>query len=149
MSTPLKTLIAKLNTTCRLAAERAASLCLSRGHYEVDLEHLLVALLDAPAADLVCVLRASDVDPRALRDDLDRELERFKTGNSRTPVFSPHLIALFEQAWLIASLDARIARIRSGHLLLALLSAPDLAQFAQRMSPRFAQVPAAELKHRF
>lgn len=149
MSTPLKTLIAKLDTTCRIAAERAASLCLSRGHYEVDLEHLFLALLEAQRSDFVCALRASRVDTHALRADLERELQQLKSGNTRTPVFSPHLIALFEQAWLIASLDSRIARIRSGHLLLALLSAPDLAQFAQRMSARFAEVSAADLKHRF
>ncbi len=149
MSTPLKTLITKLNTTCRLAAERAASSCLSRGHYEVDLEHLFLALIEEPASDLVCALRASRIDAHAVRADLERELQNLKTGNTRTPVFSPHLIALFEQAWLIASLDTQIGRIRSGHLLLALLSAPDLAQFAQRMSSRLAQVPVAELKHRF
>ncbi|MFX1675387.1 type VI secretion system ATPase TssH [Paraburkholderia sp. A2WS-5] len=149
MSTPLKTLITKLNTTSRLAAERAASSCLSRGHYEVDLEHLFLALLEEPASDLVRALRASRIDPHAVRADLERELQRFKTGNARTPVFSPHLVALFEQAWLIASLDTQIGRIRSGHLLLALLSAPDLAQFAQRMSTRLAGVPGAELKHRF
>jgi type VI secretion system protein VasG len=149
MSTPLKTLITKLNTTCRLAAERAASSCLSRGHYEVDLEHLFLALIEEPASDLVCALRASRIDPHAVRADLERELQSLKTGNTRTPVFSPHLIALFEQAWLIASLDTQIGRIRSGHLLLALLSAPDLAQFAQRMSARLAEVPVAELKHSF
>ncbi|WP_027815278.1 type VI secretion system ATPase TssH [Paraburkholderia bannensis] len=149
MSTPLKTLITKLNTTCRLAAERAASSCLSRGHYEVDLEHLFLALIEEPASDLVCALRASRIDVHAVRADLERELQSLKTGNTRTPVFSPHLIALFEQAWLIASLDTQIGRIRSGHLLLALLSAPDLAQFAQRMSSRLAEVPVAELKHRF
>ena len=134
MSTPLKTLIAKLNPTCRQATERAASNCLSRGHYEVDLEHLFLALLDEPASDATLVLRASRIDAHALRADLERELQRLKTGNARTPVFSVHLIALFEQAWLLASLDAQIGRIRSGHLLLALLSAADLAQFAQRMS---------------
>src|SRR5215471_9587941 len=149
MSTPLKTLIAKLNPTCRQATEQAASRCLSRGHYEVDLEHLFGALLDEAATDVPLVLRASAIDINALRGDLERELERLKTGNTRTPVFSVHLIALFEQAWLIASLDSQIARIRSGHLLLALLSAPDLAQFAQRMSPLFAQVRVTDLKHRF
>ncbi|BEU27407.1 type VI secretion system ATPase TssH [Paraburkholderia sp. 22B1P] len=149
MTTPLKTLIAKLNPICRQAAEQAASRCLSRGHYEVDLEHLFGALLDEAATDVPLVVRASDIDIHALRADLERELGRLKTGNTRTPVFSVHLIALFEQAWLIASLDSQIARIRSGHLLLALLSAPDLAQFAQRMSPLFAQVRVTELKHRF
>ncbi|MDN7740848.1 MULTISPECIES: type VI secretion system ATPase TssH [Burkholderia] len=149
MSTPLKTLIAKLNPTCRKAAERAASLCFARGHYEVDLEHLFVALLDETSGDMPVVLRASGVDPHALRADLERELESLKRGNTRTPVFSVHLSELFEQAWLIASLDAQIGRIRSGHLLLALLSAPDLAQFAQRMSPQFSRVRVTDLKHKF
>ncbi|MBN3790545.1 type VI secretion system ATPase TssH [Burkholderia sp. Ac-20353] len=149
MSTPLKTLILKLNPLCRQATERAASACLARGHYEVDLEHLFVALLDEPAGDLPLALRASRIDPHALRADLERELTRLKTGNTRTPVFSVHLIALFEQAWLIASLDSQLGRIRSGHLLLALLTAPDLAQFAQRMSAQFADMRVTDLKHKF
>ncbi|AAU48314.1 type VI secretion system ATPase TssH [Burkholderia mallei] len=157
MSTPLKTLIAKLNPVCRKATERAASHCFARGHYEVDLEHLFLALLDESTGDVPLVLRASGVDPHALRADLERELERLKTGNTRTPVFSVHLSELFEQAWLIASLDSQIGRIRSGHLLLALLTGPDLAQFAQRMSSQFAQrmssqfarVRVDDLKHKF
>ena len=149
MSTPLKTLVAKLDTLCLNAATRAASLCLARGHYEVDLEHLLLALIEQTASDLSVVLRTHDLSAEALRGDLERELERMKTGNSRTPVFSQHLIALFEQAWLIASLDSHAARIRSGHLLLALLTSPELVQFAERMSPIFARVPVDQLKHRF
>lgn len=149
MSTSLNTLIAKLNPTCRQAALLAANNCLARGHYEVDLEHLLLALLDEPASDVALVLRASRIDPHALRADIERELQRLKNGNTRTPVFSKHLIDLLEQAWLIASLDSQIGRIRSGHLLLALLSAPDLAQFAERMSPLLRDVPVTELKHSF
>ena len=149
MSTPLKTLIAKLDTLCLNAATRAASLCLARGHYEVDLEHLLLALIEQSASDVSVVLRANALSAEALRSDLERELARMKTGNTRTPVFSQHLIALFEQGWLIASLDSHVARIRSGHLLLALLASPELAQFAERMSPMLSQVPVEQLKHRF
>jgi len=149
MSTSLNTLIAKLNPTCRQAALLAANNCLARGHYEVDLEHLLLALLDEPASDVALVLRASRMDAHVLRADLERELQRLKTGNTRTPVFSKHLIELLEQAWLIASLDSQIGRIRSGHLLLALLSAPDLAQFAERMSPLLRDVRVTDLKHKF
>ncbi|WP_410199237.1 type VI secretion system ATPase TssH [Burkholderia cenocepacia] len=123
MSTPLKTLITKLNPLCRHATERAASACLARGHYEVDLEHLFLALLDEATGDLPLALRASRVDPHALHADLERELTRLKTGNTRTPVFSVHLLAL--------------------------LTAPDLAQFAQRMSSRFAEMNVTDLKHKF
>ena len=60
-------------------------------------------------------------------------------------MFSQHLPTLFEHAWLIASLGSapdRPNQIRSGHLLLALLTEPSLAQLAQRGSQLFAQVPA-------
>ncbi|MED5618040.1 type VI secretion system ATPase TssH [Ideonella sp. BN130291] len=148
MTTTLKTLISKLNDTTRKAAERAASLCMARGHYEVDLEHLFLALLEQPQSDLALLCRHFDVSTTGLQRDLETEIGRFKTGNSRTPVFSAHLPTLLEHAWLIASLDAHTARIRSGHLLLALLTEPDLQQLAFRGSKLFVKFKADELKHR-
>ncbi len=149
MATPLKTLIGKLNQTCRQAAERAASLCMAQGHYEVDLEHLFLALLEKPASDFSLVARRSGIDAAALEADLNAEIRGFKNGNTRTPVFSPHLPRLFEHAWLIASLDTQTTRIRSGHLLLALLTEPDLAALARRGSRLFESFRLEELKHDF
>ncbi len=148
MSTTLKTLIGKLNDTTRRAAERAASLTMARGNYEVDLEHLFLALLEQPQSDLVRLCRRFEIATGALQSDLEREVGRFKIGNTRTPVFSTHLVTLLEHAWLIASLDAQNQRIRSAHLLLALLTEPGLAQLAQRASRLFAKVKTDDLKHR-
>jgi type VI secretion system protein VasG len=149
MSTSLKTLISKLNNTCRKAAERAASTCMARGHYEVDLEHLFLALLEQQDSDFIVVAKRCGISPTGLERDLDAEIGRFKNGNSRTPVFSPHLPKLFEQAWLVASLDARLPRIRSGHLLLALLTEPELSQLALRGSGLYTKIKLDELKHNF
>ena len=149
MSTSLKTLISKLDSSCRTAAERAASLCMARGNYEVDLEHLFLALMEQPGSDFVTIVKRSGISPTGLERDLNDEIARFTSGNSRTPVFSPHLPKLFEQAWLIASLDARFPRIRSGHLLLALLTEPDLSQLAYRGSKHFAKIKRDALKHDF
>ena len=149
MSTSLKTLITKLNGSARMATQRAANLCLANGHYEVDLEHLFLALLEQADNDLARVLRANRISATAIQSDLEREIQTFKNGNTRTPVFSQHLQQLFQQAWLLASLDAHAAQIRSGHLLLALLTEPDLAQLAQRASPLFAKIRLEDLKHDF
>lgn len=149
MATPLKTLIGKLNQTCRQAAERAASLCMAQGHYEVDLEHLFLALLEKPASDVSIIARRCHIHTDALEADLKAEIGRFKNGNTRTPVFSAHLPKLFEHAWLIASLDTQTTRIRSGHLLLALLTEPDLAQLARRGSSLFESFRLDALKHDF
>ncbi|MEC5114437.1 Clp protease N-terminal domain-containing protein, partial [Xanthomonas oryzae] len=139
MSINLKTLISKLDDTCRQAAERAANLCMARGNYEVDLEHLFLALLEQPQSDFVLIARRCGISPETLERDLSEEVGRFKAGNRRTPVFSQHLPTLFEHAWLIASLDSETTRIRSGHLLLALLTEPDLSQLAHRGSKQFVK----------
>ena len=148
MTANLKVLIGKLNSTCKNAAERAINHCVSRGHYEVDLEHLLLALLDNPESDFSLLCRYYNVSPAALEKDLLDEISGLKTGNTRTPVFSIQVPKLFEHAWLLASLDSHTTRIRSAHLLLALLTETDLSQLAQRSSKEFARFSVENLKHR-
>ncbi|OBV36834.1 type VI secretion system ATPase TssH [Janthinobacterium psychrotolerans] len=148
MSNNLKTLIAKLNDTARTAATRAASICMGLGQYEVDIEHLFLALLEQERSDVAVAARRSDISLTALEADLRREIGNFRTGSARTPVFSRHLPLLFEHAWLIASLGtAQPAAIRSRHLLLALLTEPELSQLAYRGSTLFARFSVEQLKH--
>ncbi|GAB3435505.1 type VI secretion system ATPase TssH [Massilia solisilvae] len=150
MDINLKTLIGKLNDTTRVAATRAANICVGLGQYEVDVEHLFLALLEQPASDFAVIARHCDISTTGLETDLRNEISRFATGSARTPVFSKHLPTLFEHAWLIASLGNGVPnQIRSGHLLLALLTEPDLAQLAQRSSKNFARFPLDRLKHDF
>ena len=150
MDINLKTLIGKLNDTTRAAATRAASICVGLGQYEVDLEHLFLALIEQEDSDFVHIARQCSISLTGLETDLRNEIGRFNAGSARTPVFSKHLPTLFEHAWLIASLgNAGPAQIRSGHLLLALLTEPSLAQLAQRGSRLFAKIPLDKLKHDF
>jgi len=150
MSINLKTLIGKLNDTCRNAATRAASICVGLGQYEVDQEHLLLALLENPRSDMVALARHFEVDTSRLQSDLQAEISRFRSGNARTPVFSARLPKLFEHAWLIASLDLQAGQqvfIRSGHLLQAMLTDPELSQLAYRSSALFHRFEADDIKH--
>lgn len=148
MSNSLELLIAKLNDTTRRAAEQAVVLCKQHGHHEVDLEHLFLALLAQPANDLILLCRHFGVSLEGLRDDLMSELQRETRQSARPPVFSVHVPVLLEQAWLMASLASPHGRIRSGHLLLAWLTEPTLAQLASHTSARLRQFPLSELKHR-
>jgi len=149
MNLNLKTLIGKLNDTTRLAATRAASICVALGQYEVEVEHLFLALLEQERCDVVLIACQCGISTEALEADLHREVSQFKTGSTRTPVFSRELPLLLEHAWLIASLATpQPHRIRSAHLLVALLTEPDLSQLAQRASPLFARIPIDEVKHK-
>ncbi len=63
MTVNLRSLIGKLNSTTRNAVEGAAGLCLSRTHYDVEVEHVLTKLLSATGADFHFILRHFGVDP--------------------------------------------------------------------------------------
>jgi type VI secretion system protein VasG len=147
MAMNLKSLIGKLNPTCRSAMEGAAGLCLSRTHYEVDVEHFLLKLLEQTNTDLHRILRHYEINSSHLERDLNKVLEGLKSGNTRTPVLSPHLPKLFEQAWLHASINSNATRIQSSHVLLALLSDPELARMIKESSREFEKISVEDLKN--
>jgi len=124
----LKSLIAKLNDTCRTALEQAAGFCLAQTHYEVDLEHFLCKLLDAQDSDLHKILRYFEINESRLRGDLARALDGFKTGNARTPALSPRIPKMIQDAWLVASIDHQAQQVRSGHILIGILSDDETAR---------------------
>ncbi|MDW8371809.1 MAG: type VI secretion system ATPase TssH, partial [Geminicoccaceae bacterium] len=145
----LKALVGRLDDQCRRQLEAAAGLTLSRSHYNIEIEHWLAKLIDDATSDVGAILRHYEVDVGRLAADLVKALDRLKTGNARAPSVSPDLIELMKQAWLIASLERGASRIRSGHLLLALLSDEALARIAREASAQFARIPAEALKRDF
>src|SRR6476469_906646 len=118
----LKLLIGRLDDRCRRALEAAAGLTLSRSHYNVEIEHWLVKLLDGSDTDISAILRRVEVDPGRLLADLGRSLDRMATGNGRAPGLSPETVELAKQAWMLASVEHASPVVRSGHLLWALLA---------------------------
>ena len=134
MAVNLRALVARLNTTCRGAMEGAAGLCLSRTHYDVEIEHVLLKLLEVDNSDIRRILRQFDVAPERLEKELGQILASFKTGNTRTPALSNHIPELLEQAWTYASIEFGETRIRSGHLLVALVAVPELRRLVAAKS---------------
>jgi type VI secretion system protein VasG len=141
----LKSLIGKLNETCRKALEQAAGLCLSQTHYEVEVEHLFIKLLDIPGTDLQKILRHFEINETRLVSDLTRAIEEFKTGNARNPALSPHIPRIIKNAWLIASVDFKVPRVRSSHILLAILTDDDMARDADASSSMFKKISVENL----
>ena len=74
MSIDLKSLIGKLNPICSGAMESAAGLCIALGHYEVDIEHVLIKLLEVGDTDLLAILRHYDFDEGRFERDLNNTL---------------------------------------------------------------------------
>jgi type VI secretion system protein VasG len=145
----LKPLIGRLNDVCRRALEAAAGVTALRTHYNVEIEHLLIGLLDRSDTDLAAILRKWEVEPARLLADLNRSLDRMKTGNARAPALSPDIVDMVKQAWLLASVEQGATRVRSGHLLWALLADDMLARRAREASGLLAQIPPDTLKSEY
>ena len=149
MGVNLKSLIARLNATCRGALEGAAGLCLSRTNYDVEPEHFLLKLIESPDTDLAAIFRRYEINQSRVTKDLTAALDKLKTGNARTPGLSPRLPQWIQEAWLLASVDYGAAQVRSGHLLVALLGSDDLRRLAREISREFASVSVESLKKDF
>ncbi|MGK4277492.1 Clp protease N-terminal domain-containing protein, partial [Escherichia coli] len=85
--------------------------------FNVEIEHWLLKLLEIPDGDLGKILPRYQVDIGRLTADLNRAVDRFKTGNGRAPGLSPNIVELASKAWLLGSIDLGATQVRSGHLL--------------------------------
>jgi type VI secretion system protein VasG len=139
------TLIKKLNKTCLDALQAAAGLCLTRTNQSVELEHWLLKLAEMPNTDLTRLFRQFEIDPSLLVSDLTRAIDKFRTGNARTPTLAPSIDQLMRAAWVLASLQYQAGSIRSGVLLLALLEDEKLGRLARDSSRELAKIPAEPL----
>lgn len=149
MALNLRALIARLNPTVRGAMEGAAGLCMSRGQYEVEVEHLLAKLLEVENCDLRRILRHFEVAPETLERELGKAIDGFKTGNQRTPALSALIPRLFEAAWGWASIEYGEARIRSGHVLVALLADAELRRLVAASARSLEKINLETLSHNF
>jgi type VI secretion system protein VasG len=121
----LRALVGTLNDHSRRALEAAAGLCLSKTHYDVEIEHLLLKLSEQADGDVAQIYRHYEVNHARVTQELMRALDRLKTGNSRAPSLSPRIPKLIRDAWVLASVQYRMPRVRSGLLLLALIADED------------------------
>ncbi len=146
MSFDLKALVSKLNATSRKAVEASIAACVARSNYEVDPEHLLLALLEIPNCDVLRILGYFEVELGRMSRDLTKALDRLKSGNSRSPTLSPRIMRLLGDAWGFASIDLGDREIRSGALLVATLSSEDLGRLVQESSVEFLKINLTTLR---
>ncbi len=120
----LSSLIQRLHPIAKVALEDAAALAVSEKANEVQIEHYLLSLLERPNSDFDVLLSHFDCSENLLRQSVRSTLDTNAKGNGSKPVFSALLIEWLQESWLVSSLDLSETQIRSGALLLALVSNP-------------------------
>ena len=145
----LKSLIGKLNDSTRGAMEAAAGLCLARTHYDIEVEHFLLKLLDSSNNDAAAIFKHFELDSSRFSGELFRALDRLKSGNARTPALSPTLIKMMTEAWTLGSIDYGAGQVRTGFTILALTTNGELVRLMRDVSREFQKVQADALSKDF
>jgi len=149
MAINLKSLIGKLNDLTRNALESAAGLCLSRTHYDIEVEHFLLKLLDQTEGDFARIASHFGLDKSRFSAELTRSLDKIKTGNARTPALSPSVVKMMTEAWTIGSIDYNSGQVRTGFTILALTSNDELRRLSREISREFQKVDGDVLRKNF
>ncbi|AHM72162.1 type VI secretion system ATPase TssH [Yersinia hibernica] len=126
MTTHSAHLLRRLNPYCAQALAGAATLCQTRAHAEITVEHWLLKLLEQGEGDITVIARRYEWDMDSLWQGLLAHLETLPRTVQGKPQLSAALQQLIKSAWLDASLQEDANAVRSVHLLAALINTPSL-----------------------
>lgn len=142
----LQKLFDRLSPLCNRALELAIATCVKRTNYNVEIEHWLLTLIDAGDSDFVRIMESYEVDVSKLKADLTRTLDQLKTGNAKSPSLSPDIVDLATDAWTLATIDYSAGQIRSGHLVISLLTNEMVRRSAFSASRQFEKINVESLR---
>ena len=148
MKIDLRTLLTKLNPTCKQAIRLAAELCGGQSHFNVELEHFIFKLMEGKAPDIEILFEEFGVDHAKVMTQLQQRLDQLKRGNKGTPAMSGVFAPLFQEAWLSSSVLLGQQQVRSGTVLLALLEEDSVRGVTFEAAPLLLEIPRDQLRTR-
>ncbi|TGB96126.1 type VI secretion system ATPase TssH [Escherichia sp. E2748] len=147
MDTPVSrsALYGKLTRPLFRSLESATTFCKLRANPYVELIHWLHQLIQQPENDIHNVLRHYQITSSDVETALIQQLNILPSGASVISDFSHHIDLSVEKAWMLASIRFGDQKIRSGWLLLAWLTTPELYRVLKKICAPLAALPVDEL----
>src|ERR1700731_83452 len=142
-------LFGKLNPIAYKAVESATIFCKMRGNPYVELVHWLFQVFQLADTDLHRILRHYAVNLSRLATDLTAALDKLPRGATSISGFSPHLEESVERGWVFGSLLFGENRVRTGHVVVALLKTPGLRNVFLNLSKEFSTIKLETLTDNF
>lgn len=144
----LPALIGRLNDISRQALEASAALCISRQGAEITPAHLLFKLLETPFSDVRQILEHTGIEHQQLQPLVGDSLHGEAQSAEPYPSFSPLLVELMQDAWLLASTELGHTELRSGAVFLALLMNAD-RYLMPRVAKALVDINREQLRKQF
>jgi type VI secretion system protein VasG len=142
-------LFGKLNPLAYKAVESATIFCKMRGNPYVELVHWLFQLCQLADSDLQRIFRHFEIETSRLASDLTTALDKLPRGATSISDFSPHLEDAVERGWVYGSLLFGENRVRTGHVVVALLKTPSLRNVFLSLSKEFSKIKLETLTDSF
>ncbi|KMK51602.1 Clp protease ClpV [[Actinobacillus] muris] len=119
----LPVLVGKLHPIVKSVLEDVAADSINAQITEITLPHLFKQLFATPLCDVRLIAEHFELEIGTLIDAFELEVTQMKGkgGVEDYPRFSPLLVELLQDAWLLASAEMKQTELRSGVLFLALL----------------------------
>src|ERR1700730_17093292 len=142
-------LFGKLNPIAYKAVESATIFCKMRGNPYVELVHWFNQIFQLADSDLHRIIKYFGIEASRLATDLTTALDKLPRGATSISDFSPHLENAVERGWVFGSLLFGEDRVRTGHVVVALLKTPDLRNIFLNLSKEFSNIKLETLTDTF
>ena len=117
----LSSTLGALNDTSKLILEEAAAYAIGAGESEVLPSHFLLKSLDNPFSDVRFILNKLKLEHEELSSLLIRSNQSENMNIGSVPSFSPLLIEMLQEAWLLGSLEHNQIQLRTATICLSLV----------------------------
>ncbi|WP_369915022.1 type VI secretion system ATPase TssH [Xanthomonas sp. NCPPB 3005] len=142
-------LFGKLNKLAYRGIESATVFCKLRGNPYVELVHWLHQILQLPDSDLHRIVKRFELNPSNLARDVTEALDRLPRGAGGVTDLSGNVEEAVERGWVYASLSFGEAQVRTGYLVVGVLSVRTLRNALLGISKEFEKIKPEALSERF
>ena len=131
----------KLDSVGYKSFEAATVAAKMAGNPYIDIIHVLNQILTLQDSDLHHILTAFGINPARLATDMTAAIGKLPRGGGGSYVdFSDRIVILMEQGWKYASLMYNSTKIRTGHLVVALVKEQGLRNYLYAISREFEKI---------
>ncbi|MEA5124914.1 type VI secretion system ATPase TssH [Xanthomonas floridensis] len=142
-------LFGKLNPLAYRGIESATVFCKLRGNPYVELVHWLHQLLQLQDSDLHRIIKQFQLNPSTLARDFTAALDSLPRGSTAVTDLSANVEEAVERGWVYASLSFGEAQVRTGYLVVGILSVRGLRNALLAISKEFDKLKPAALNEHF